>query len=113
MPLLPVGQLPQAKTKVNIVYTTPAGTRAALTAASSFSEGMEINIRILAFQVVPYPLDIDKPAVQPDFAINHILMKLVPYSDRQFTLQYMVCRDRDDALIQCLEPKSLVVIGGR
>src|SRR5262245_38397297 len=103
----------EAGTTVNIVHTTLESTSAALTTASSFSRDLEITIRVLAFQVVPFPLNIDEPAVCPDFAINRILDGLQDHTDVEFFLEYIVCRDRDDALIRSLTKESVVVIGVR
>jgi hypothetical protein len=112
MDVLLAPRLLNSKSEVSVVYTTPEGTRRALAKAMFFSRDLKIRVRVLAFQVVPFPLAIDKPSVSPEFAVEQILSDLGSLMDTEFTLQYSLCRDRDEALARCLSAESIVVIGG-
>jgi hypothetical protein len=103
----------QTTTHVNVVYTSPEATRTALATATSLSKDLEIRVRVLAFQVVPFPLALEMPTVPADFRLHQILTELKVPDYGEFTICHALCRDRYDALIQSLEAHSLVVIGGR
>src|SRR5690349_20085212 len=98
MDVLLIPRFRDTRTDVNVVFTTAEGTRAALVTTASFSKGLKVSVRVLAFQVVPYPLDIDKPAVSREFAVNQILSELCIPGAAEFTLQYALCRDQNEAL---------------
>ena len=113
MDVLSIPQVRSTQTEVNVVYTTAQATRSALATARAFSKDLDIKVRVLAFQVVPFPLQIDEPAVASGFAVDQILEDLEVPDDTEFTLQYSLCRDANDALLRSLKSQSLVVIGGR
>lgn len=99
---------------INVVYTTPEGTTAALTAAYSLSRGLEIRVRVLVFKVVPYQVELMDPTVSTTIVLRRILSELTTATQNaEFTVQYVLCRDQDDALVRSLDRDSLVVIGGR
>ncbi len=113
MDVLSVAELRESATEVNIVYTTPEATRTALLAARSYSKQLKVRVRVLAFQIVPYPLNIDEPDVSNEFAIDQILTALTADPEIEFSLEYFLCRDPEDALIRYLESPTIVVIAGR
>jgi hypothetical protein len=114
MDVMPVLQLRSSRTDVNVVYTTPKATQAAVAAANSLAKDLDIRVRVLAFQVVPYPLDIHEPPVPPEFLLNRIAAQLKPSpGNPEFNIDCAACRDPQDALLRCLPTPSLVIIGGR
>jgi len=106
-------KLSSTTTDVNIVYTTPEATRAALALTNSFVSGLAIRVHIFAFQVVPFPLELENPVVPADFAVQQIIHSLDLPKDAAITLHYALCRDADDALMCSLKAHSVVVIAGR
>lgn len=99
---------------VNVVYTTASGTRMALRTARRHAKDLGIHIRVLAFHVVPYPLQIDEPSVASRAAIKRIFEELTSECDHtEFSLEYALCRDEEAGLARALDEHSVVVIGGK
>jgi hypothetical protein len=109
-----VPQLRSSRTEVNVVYTTREATIAALATANILAKDLDITVRVLAFQVVPYPLNIDEPPVAPAFLLNRIATELkAVHGDMEFEIHYASCRDSHEALVQYLNRPSVVIIGGK
>ena len=99
--------------EVDVVYTTAEGTRAALATAKGFSKDLAIAIRLIAVQVVPYPLQIDEPGIGVRAVITRILDELRGCVDpTEIQIDHALCRDHDQGLLRTLKPHSLVLIGG-
>ncbi len=56
---------------VTVVFTTVAATLEALREAGRTRAQLRARIRILVPSVVPYPLDLDRPRVDPLFRLRH------------------------------------------
>ena len=101
--------------EVNIIFTEPQATTAALKAAESFARELRAHIRLQAAIVVPFRVPLDQPLVSVSF-FEQLLRDLVGQSEQDGfgrTIHLYICRDRNEALLQVLKPSSLVVIGGR
>lgn len=101
--------------EVNVIFTDPQATVAALKAAGSLARDLEARIRIRAAIAVPYTLPLDKPPVCAGF-IEKLLFDLVCRLDLDAfepSIHLYQCRDRVETLLRVLSPNSLVVIGAR
>jgi hypothetical protein len=101
--------------EINVIFTDPQGTVAALKAAGSFARDLGACIRVRAAISVPYTLPLDEPPVSLPFT-ERLLSDLVcrlEHDDFESTIHLYLCRDRIETLSQVLTPSSLVVIGGR
>lgn len=104
-----------AHLRLTVVFTTPEGTLGALQAASSLAASLSARVMVLAIDVVPLQLPIDRPPVPLAFRESR-LRRLVEESQldaHEVSIAMCVARDRWECLQQFLPPASLVVIGGR
>ena len=101
--------------EVNVIFTDPQATAAALKTAESFARDLGACIRMRAAIPVPYPLPVDKPPVPVSFT-ERLLSDLVCHLEQgglEPTIDLCLCRDRLGTLLRVLRPHSVVVIGGR
>jgi len=104
----------QATLEVVVLHTNVAETLLALKTAARLAHDLSARIRLLAIEVVPYPLPLDRPAVA------------LPFTERRFRtlacgaageaaidthVDIHLVRDREKALQSVLEPHSVVVLG--
>lgn len=104
-----------ARLEVNVIFTDPQATVAALKAAGSLARDLGACIRVQAPIAVPYRVPLDKPPVSAGF-IEKLLSDLVCRLELDAfepVVQLYLCRDSIETLSQVLSPNSLVVIGGR
>lgn len=101
--------------EVNVIFTEPPATAAALRAAESFARGLGACVRLRAAIIVPWQLPLDQPPVSVSF-FEQILRDLVdqqnPDAPEQ-TIHLYICRDWVETLLEVLRPNSVVVIGCR
>jgi hypothetical protein len=104
----------EPRLRVTVLYTTPAGTVAALVSAGDLARQLGAQITLIATKVVPFLLPLDHPHVAIDFLTKHCrdLVAEADVMDEQVTIRIWLCRDREDCLMQALLPHSLIVIGG-
>jgi len=101
--------------EVNVIFTDPQATVAALKTAGSLARDLGASIRVRAAITVPYALPLDKPPVSASF-IEEFVSDLVCRLDLDVfepSVCLYLCRDQIETLSQVLSPNSLVVIGGR
>jgi hypothetical protein len=101
--------------EVNVIFTDPQATVAALKTAGSLARDLGACIRVRAAIAVPYALPLDKPLVSAGF-IEELLSDLVCRLELDAfepSVHLYLCRDQVETLLQVLSPNSLVVIGGR
>jgi hypothetical protein len=99
--------------EVNVVFTNPAATAAALQRAESLAQDLGAVIRLRAAIVVPPQLPLDEPPVSIAFT-ERLLANLVSRLEAvgfERAVDLYVCRDWQETLLQVLNPESLVVIG--
>lgn len=100
---------------VNVVYTEPEATGAALRATELLAHDLEATITVRALVSVPRQLSLGDPPV----SISHLTQLLSSLVERFGSTAYPhfirvhVCRDKVTTLKRILQPASLVVIGGR
>jgi len=80
--------------------------------ARQLTRELGAQIEVLAPFVVPYPLDLGHPAVEPNFLENKLLSEnaLLTEVDR---VHILLCRDEAEAVVGALPPKSIVVLTAR
>lgn len=101
--------------EVNVIFTDPLATAAALKTAGSLARDLGACIRVRAPIAVPYALPLDRPPVSVNF-IEKLLSDLVCRLDLDAfepSVHLYLCRDQVETLLRVLSPNSLVVIGGR
>lgn len=107
---------PECPLDVVVMFTDVPGTLKALKTAAELAHNLNGRIRLLAPQVVPYPLPLESPQVSREFNQRRF-QTLASHGSSAVLIDTRVelylCRDRDDALCQALEPEALVVIGVR
>ena len=99
---------------VVVMFTDVPGTLKALKAAAELAHNLNGRIRLLAPQVVPYPLPLESPHVSREFherRFQTLASHLSPTVRIDTRVELCLCRDRDAALCEALEPEALVVIG--
>ncbi len=105
---------PECPLEVVVMFTDVPGTLRALKTAAELAHNLNGRIRVLAPQVVPYPLPLESPPVSKEFSERrfHTLASQGSAPVRIDTrVELCLCRDRVAALCQALEPEALVVMG--
>jgi len=97
---------------INVVFTDFEDTQAALKAAAALAAGLRAGIDLIVPQIVPFPLQLARPAVPPAFTLRR-LMELASTADVQPSIRMYLCRDRVETLIQVLPPHAVIVVGSR
>ena len=111
-PRTPETAHPDAPLEVVVMFTDVPGTLRALKTAAELAHNLNGRIRLLAPQVVPYPLPLDSPQVSREFNERRFQTLASHGSSPVDTrVEMRLCRDRDDAVCQALEPEALVVMG--
>jgi hypothetical protein len=100
--------------EVVVMFTDVRGTLKALKTAAELAHNLNGRIKVLAPQVVPYPLPLESPPVSREF--NQRRFQTLASKDSaavpiETRVELCFCRDRDDAVCQALEPEALVVMG--
>lgn len=95
---------------VNVLSTTDRETSAALAAADTLAHNLDAVVRLTAFIVVPYPLELTQPPVAASFVACRCA-SLARDMDLEVQFQVCCCRDVATALEPCLGPPTLVVMG--
>jgi hypothetical protein len=95
-----------------VVATSPELLSSSLAAARQLTRELGARIEVLAPYVVPYPLDLDHPPVEPAFLENKLLSEDVLLSEVE-RLRILLCRGEAEAVLGALAPKSIVVLAVR
>jgi hypothetical protein len=97
--------------EIVVLHTKPKETFGALKMASELASGLA-PVRLLAIQVVPYPLDLETPPVAVEF-LESRLVKIAGAAAVNASVDIRLGRDTGDVLESGLGPHAVVVIGGR
>jgi hypothetical protein len=97
---------------VFVVSTTPELLTESLTAARHLTRELGAQIEVLAPFVVPYPLDLGHPAVEPSFLENKLLSENALLTEVE-RVHILLCRDEAEAVVGALPPQSIVVLTAR
>jgi len=92
-----------SKLEIVVLHTNVATTVSALKMAAELASGLA-PVRLLAVQVVPFPLSLDAPPVSAEFLENRFV-EMVKEAAVEASVDIRLCRDAADACV--------VVIGGR
>lgn len=95
-----------------VLFTTHAGTVAALKSAARLGAHLGARPKILMLYPVPYTLPLGKQAVPEGFLENEVraLQRDFP---GEISVRICLCRHPRQGLREVLEPHSLIVMGGR
>jgi hypothetical protein len=108
-------QTERGQLEVNVIYTNPKATAAALKSAALLARDLGACIQLKAVMAVPVRLPLDHPPVSISF-VERLLARLVGELGQcsfEPSVHLYLCRDQRETLRQILQPNSLVVIGGR
>ena len=97
---------------ITVVFTTVPATLIALQRGGELAQQLGARIRILVPHVVPYPLPVDRPQVDPEFKLRRFRTVSVDGAV-ETRIDVRLCRDPYDAVMQGLCRQSVVLIGGR
>jgi len=101
---------------VVVMFTDVPGTLKALKTAAELAHNLNGRIRLLAPQVVPYPLPLDSPQVSRQFNERRFQTLAADGSVPVLIdtrVEMCLCRDRDAAVCQTLGSEALVVMAAR
>jgi hypothetical protein len=98
--------------QVKVLYTTHAGTVAALKVATRLAANLGDRPKVLMLYAVPYTLPLEKPGVPTGF-LEERIRALAEEAPMDVTAQVYLCREPRRSLREILRPHSLIVIGGR
>src|SRR3954470_21623220 len=96
---------------VTVVFTTVVATLEALREAGRLASHLGAPVRVLVPCVVPYPLDLTRPRVDPLFRLRHFRTVCDRHSV-ETSLDVRLCRDKLRCILDALAPRSLVLVGG-
>jgi hypothetical protein len=85
---------------------------AALRTAGALAGQLGGRITLLVPEVVPFHLPLNKPPVLHEWNERRFRV-LAAGCPVETSVRFYLCRDRDETLADVLEPRSLVVIGGK
>jgi len=100
-----------SKLEIIVLHTQEVETVNALKMAAELASGLA-PVRLLAIQVVPYPLGLDTPPVSVEF-LEKRFVEMAQEAAVEVAVDIRLCRDAGDVLESELGPHSVVVIGGR
>jgi hypothetical protein len=98
--------------EIFVVFTTLELTAAALKRASALACNLGARIVVLAARIVPYPLALTTPPVQPSFDERR-LRGIAAGCPVETAVVLCLCRDLWQSLSLALTPNALVVLGVR
>ncbi len=106
------GPGPSQKLSVCVPYTTPDLTRAALKSVVALTQNLGAHVSLVAVQVVPFPLPLDRPAISPSF-FEQELKALARDVEVPVDVHVVIARDREAAYDRAISSGSLVVLATR
>jgi hypothetical protein len=98
--------------EVNVLVTRERATLSALKRAGHLSHQLGARIKVIVPQIVPFPLQLTRPTIQPEFMARKA-RAIVDCSILQAEIRVCLCRRPLDAVISVLKPHSLILVGGR
>ena len=107
-PLIEVS--PTLRLEVDVIYTTPQETLAAMALAASLATKLNAQINLLALQLVPYQLELTRPMVRIEY-LEKRFRRLASQASIDTRVHIVLCRDKLQTLREVLKPHSLVVMG--
>ena len=102
----------QGSLALTVIFTTTVGTLQALRHAARFAQELGASIRILVPHIVPYPLPLSKPQVDPEFGLRHFLT-CSEQARIETRIDIRLCRDTQQCIHAILPANSVVLIQAR
>ena len=106
------GSGPSHELSVCVPYTTSVLTRAALNSVVALTRNLGAHVSLVAVQVVPFPLPLDRPAISPSF-FEQELNAVARDVEVPVDTQVVIARDREVGFDRAIPPASLVVLATR
>jgi hypothetical protein len=97
---------------VSVIFTSEEGTAAAMRLAGMLASGWHARITLLVTQLVPFPRQLVDPPVAIEFNEQRFQV-LADRSPVPTSVGLYLCRDAVETLLSILDPRSVIVIGGR
>jgi hypothetical protein len=101
-----------SKLELTVLFTGLPSTLQALSKATALARDLDARIRLVVPQIVPYPLDLDKPPVLLAFQEGRF-QELAAAQAIETRVEIFLCRDVEVLLEEILPEHSTVLIGGR
>jgi hypothetical protein len=98
--------------EIIVLFTTHAGTVAALKMASRLSANLGARPKLLMLYAVPYTLPLGKRALPDGFLENRVRALRRDFPE-EISTDLHLCRHPRQGLREALPPHSLIVVGGR
>jgi hypothetical protein len=98
--------------EVVVLFSGALPTLAALRMAGQLGQNLDVRVKLVTFQTVPYELELTRPTIATRW-IEERLCALASKAPVEVRVDIILCRDPGWALRQVLKPDSLVVIGTR
>jgi hypothetical protein len=98
--------------EIIVLFTTHAGTVAALKMASRLSANLGARPKVLLLYEVPYTLPLERRALPDGFLENQVRALQRDFPE-EISTDLRLCRRPRQGLREVLEPHSLIVMGGR
>jgi hypothetical protein len=98
--------------EIIVLFTTHAGTVAALKMASRLSANLAARHKVLMLYEVPYTLPLGKRALPEGFLENQVRALQRDFPE-EISMDMHLCRHARQGLREVLPPHSLIVVGGR
>jgi hypothetical protein len=95
-----------------VLYTSVELAAAALLRAEELAQGMELRVRLVCAQIVPYPLPVEQPPVNLQY-LESKLQKVSEDCSLDVQGEIVLARDMQTALKSALKPDSIVVLASR
>lgn len=109
---LTAGEEPEHPAEIVVLHTTPEGSRAALKKAAEMAKEVRARVRLVAPQVVPYPLPMVKGSNETDFTRRQCAA-LAAEIGVEVHVDILLCRDREETAAAVVAPEALVLVGGQ
>jgi hypothetical protein len=100
---------PAGDLRVFVPYTSVELTKAALAAATVLVRSLDLHITLVAVQIVPFPLPLERSAVAPDFLEQRLLV-IAGEIEAAVDAQLIFARDLNFGIQRVIPPNSLVVV---
>jgi hypothetical protein len=112
LPARTTNEVASSPVSVFVVSTAPELLTSSLTAARQLTRELGAQIEVLAPYIVPYPLDLDHPPVEPRFLEKKLLSENASLAEVE-RVHILLCRNEAEAVLGALAPKSIVVLAVR
>jgi hypothetical protein len=106
---IPVAAPSAQKLELQFVLTRLNLAKSALERANRYAKGLEARITILAAQIVPYPLPLERPPVQTAL-LQQSLSSLASKQPVETSVEIYICRDPEETFRRVLKPESVVIV---